>query len=140
MPIDYRELLKAAEVVAEKEEMKVTVKYSLCGAAFVACAAVLGGIAAGPRGIHVGAAIGGVLALSYFKGKFKSVVSIIQEDLSESQKQKLAEHLERALRDFQITDFAKIVILLRSNEALYMEILKALKFFLENDMKLHVSQ
>uniref|UniRef100_A0A069DP84 Uncharacterized protein n=1 Tax=Panstrongylus megistus TaxID=65343 RepID=A0A069DP84_9HEMI len=140
MPIHYGELIKAAEVVAEKEEMKVTMKYALLGAGFTSCTTLLGALIAGPVGLGVGGALGGIASSVYTKGKFKSVVTIIREELNENQKQLLAEHLERAIRDFQITDLGKLVLLLRSNEALYMEIFKALKYFLENDMKYSLTQ
>ncbi|KAK9511614.1 hypothetical protein O3M35_000238 [Rhynocoris fuscipes] len=140
MPIDYVELIEAAEVVAEQEQMKVAMKFSLGGAMFTSCTTLIGGVVGGPIGLGVGGTLGGVLSAIYSRGKFKSVVSIIREDLSESQKLKLAEHLERAVRDFQITDLIKIALLLKSNEALYMEIFKALKFFLENEMKLQLTQ
>lgn len=87
-----------------------------------------------------GGALGGITSAIYAKGKFKSVVAIIREDLNESQKQRLAEHLEIAVRDFQITDLVKLALLLRSNQALYIAILNALKFFLENDMKYSLTQ
>uniref|UniRef100_A0A0V0GA38 Putative conserved plasma membrane protein n=1 Tax=Triatoma dimidiata TaxID=72491 RepID=A0A0V0GA38_TRIDM len=140
MPINYFELINAAEVVAEKEEMKVTMKYALGGAVFTTCTTLLGALTAGPVGLGIGGALGGIAASVYTKGKFKSVVTIIREDLNEHQKQRLAEHLERVVRDFQITDLAKLALLLKSNEALYMEIFKVLKYFLENDMKYTLTQ
>uniref|UniRef100_A0A023EYZ8 Uncharacterized protein n=1 Tax=Triatoma infestans TaxID=30076 RepID=A0A023EYZ8_TRIIF len=140
MPINYGELINAAEVVAEKEEMKVTMKYALAGAGFTSCTTLLGALIAGPVGLGIGGALGGIACSVYTKGKFKSVVTIIREDLNECQKQRLAEHLERAIRDFQITDLAKLAILITRNEALYMEIFKALKYFLENDMNYSLTQ
>lgn len=54
MPVNYRELINAAEVVAEEEQMKVTMKYTLAGAGFTTFTTLLGSVIAGPVGLGIG--------------------------------------------------------------------------------------
>ncbi len=66
---------------------KKTLKQALKGTAIVSACTYIGGLVAGPLGLAVGAASGGLLAYSKTKGTFKSMTQIFIELPSERKKQ-----------------------------------------------------
>lgn len=136
MPVDKEELKRALAVLAENRGIKVTVKSSLNGAAIAGGTTFLGGILFGPVGFVIGATIGGTTAYmihkgikdrrSYFKGqlrnfyfltgKFKPLASVLREDVTREDWEKLFYHLENAFADFGGEDIADLLSVLATNE------------------------
>ena len=54
MPISAEELVRLLAILAEEENLKVTVKESLKGGAMAGAGAVLGGMCGGPVGLALG--------------------------------------------------------------------------------------
>lgn len=62
MPIDTEELLRGIAVLADKQNMRVTLKKSGKGAAVCGAMCFIGGLVGGPAGLAVGGALGGMTA------------------------------------------------------------------------------
>lgn len=69
MPIDGRELIEAISVLADGQNVRVTVKQSGKGAIICAACCFAGGLLMGPPGLAIGGAAGGVAAYKMTTGK-----------------------------------------------------------------------
>ncbi|XP_037792225.1 protein C19orf12 homolog [Penaeus monodon] len=84
------DLLALAAELSEQEDLRAAVTGSVKGGLIAGAVTACGGLLGGPLGLAVGGAVGGVVAAAVFRKKFKSVASIIMNDLSSTQKKKLA--------------------------------------------------
>ncbi|KAL1138683.1 hypothetical protein AAG570_008745 [Ranatra chinensis] len=139
MPVKTTELLKAAEIVAEERNLKATIKHSLAASGFTFATTLLGGLLGGPVGIFAGAVVGGGTSMIATKGKFKSVVTIIRDDLTAAQRTQLCNHLISALKDVGIEELVGIAVLVMREEALALAVMKALKTFFESDLHMTIA-
>lgn len=69
MPFDGRELIEAISVLADEQNVRVTVKQSGKGAIICSACCFAGGLLLGPAGLAIGGAAGGVVAYKMTKGK-----------------------------------------------------------------------
>ncbi|XP_022224901.1 protein C19orf12 homolog [Drosophila obscura] len=129
MPIDTGEIIKALAILAEHRNIQVTFKESMKGAAICAAGALLGGLLGGARGLSLGGAIGSLAAYAVTEGKFKSLREIILEDLTESQRAELEQHVFNAVADVGYSDVLSIGALIMSNGRVQDVALNVLKSF-----------
>lgn len=71
-------------------------------------------------------------------GKFRSAGDIIRNELTDRQREKLIEHIMKAVADLQITDVAMLLPLLAGSSAIQMEVLKGVVGFLTSEMRLQI--
>lgn len=71
-------------------------------------------------------------------GKFRSAGDIIRNELTDRQREKLMEHIMKAVADLQITDVAMLLPLLAGSSAIQMEVLKGVVGFLTSEMRLQI--
>ncbi|XP_071532380.1 protein Nazo-like isoform X1 [Panulirus ornatus] len=114
MPINTQEVLSVVEQLCEEENLRVAFKESLKGGAIAGSSTVIGGLLAGPLGLALGGAVGGLTAAFLSQGKFKSVASIIRNDLTPAQKERLANSVWVFLRNRSVWDLAEVSKLLCS--------------------------
>uniref|UniRef100_A0A182TBA0 Uncharacterized protein n=1 Tax=Anopheles maculatus TaxID=74869 RepID=A0A182TBA0_9DIPT len=134
MPINTQELLSAVAVLTDKQSMRVTLKSSAKGAAVAGSSTFLGGLVAGPIGLFLGGAVGGLVAYAMTNNQFKPVSHVIMHDLSVREQEQLKQRIVDALSRFQPTDLVVIASLLAGNMAAQQTVITAVVSFLTNEM------
>ncbi|EFA07338.1 protein C19orf12 homolog [Tribolium castaneum] len=134
MPLSQRDIIRVCEILAEQEQLECTVRHSLVGACYAFGGALLGGILGGPVGLGVGSAAGGALAAYKSQGKFKSAAYVIMFEMTERDRQRLADAVGEVIRSIDASDVITVVTLLNTNALLRNSALEVLKRFLTNDV------
>lgn len=70
MPVNTEEFVKGIAILADKENMRVTLKKSGKGAAVCGAMCFVGGLIGGPVGMAIGGTVGGVTAYRMNGRKF----------------------------------------------------------------------
>ncbi|XP_063593801.1 protein C19orf12 homolog [Penaeus indicus] len=91
------DVLALAAELSEQEDLRAAVLGSVKGGLIAGVVTACGGLLGGPLGLALGGAVGGVVAAAASHKKFKSVASIIMNDLSSAQKKKLAATLMKVI-------------------------------------------
>ncbi|XP_068244250.1 protein Nazo-like isoform X1 [Palaemon carinicauda] len=117
MPINTAEALSLVTQICEEEKLRVAVKESVKGGFIAGGATILGGLFGGPIGLAIGGTLGGCTAAYLSQGKFKSVVSIINNDLTGAQRESLANSVRMFLQNRSVEDLAAASNLLLSPSA-----------------------
>uniref|UniRef100_A0A182XDS7 Uncharacterized protein n=1 Tax=Anopheles quadriannulatus TaxID=34691 RepID=A0A182XDS7_ANOQN len=138
MPINTRELLDAVATLTDKESMRVTLKSSAKGATVAGSTTFLGGLLAGPVGLFVGGAVGGLVAYAMTNNQFKPVSEIIRHDLSVQEQERLKQRIVSALSEFHATDLVMVLSLLTANGAAQKAVLATVVTFLTNEMRMQI--
>ncbi|XP_020811766.1 protein C19orf12 homolog [Drosophila serrata] len=133
-----QELISALSILADNENVQVTFQESAKGAAICAISALVGGLLMGPRGLAVGGSIGAIAAYGLTEGKFKSLGEIIMNELSESEREALKDHVVNAITNVRPIDAVKVVGLILSNEDIGNVALNAVKSFATERMGLTI--
>lgn len=138
MPINTQELLSAVAILTDKQSMRVTLKCSAKGAAVAGSSSFVGGLVAGPVGLFLGGALGGLLAYTMTNNQFKPVSQIILHELTPREQEQLKQRIVGALSGFQATDLIVIAPLLAGNGAAQQAVLGAVVSFLTNEMRMQI--
>ncbi|EDV43132.1 uncharacterized protein Dana_GF18336 [Drosophila ananassae] len=121
-------ILSALATVARNENIQVTVKEAGQGAAICAATTLIGGLLMGPRGLALGGAIGGLAAYGMAED-FKSLADVISEDLSESERNELKEHVIEAVTNITSVDIRELGWLILTNTTVQNLAMNAVKSF-----------
>ncbi|CAO1382258.1 unnamed protein product [Diamesa tonsa] len=138
MTINSGELIKAVSVVADKHNIRVTVKTSAKYSLIVAGSVFLGGILMGPVGLALGGTAGGLYSYNKSKGQFRSAAEIIINDLSNEEKQRLCDHVVQAFIEFQPQDLVLLLPLLTSSVQFQQIVLSKVIHFLTHEMNMQI--
>lgn len=138
MSINKRELLHAVATLTDKQSMRVTLKSSAKGAAVAGSSSFVGGLLAGPIGLLIGGAVGGLIAYAMTNNQFKPVSHVILHDLTEREQEQLKQHIVDALSEFNPTDLIVIIPLLMGNAAAQKTVLATVVSFLTNEMRMQI--
>lgn len=117
MAIPTAEILSLLSLLCEEKNFRVAVQESAKGGAIAGVSTLIGGLLGGPIGLAVGGTVGGLTAAYFSQGKFKSVASIIKEDLTIEQKEELASPVRRILSKWGLVDVAAITMFAIAPEA-----------------------
>ncbi|CAL4155045.1 unnamed protein product [Meganyctiphanes norvegica] len=112
MPINTQEIMSLASQLSEENNMQVSIKESAKGGVIAGTATFLGGLLGGPIGLAMGGTVGGLTAAYMSKGKFKSVASIIMNDMTLQQQQRLATSLWGILNEIDASDITTISLMI----------------------------
>ncbi|XP_041455348.1 protein C19orf12 homolog isoform X1 [Lytechinus variegatus] len=134
MPISAEELVRLLAILAEEENMKVTVKETLKGGAMAGAGAVIGGMCGGPMGLAVGGALGGAYARWRYKGKHEVVADVLR-GLDEKQHEELNGQFKDILEDYPEDDFMKMTRRLNEDGELREKMRLKLKSFITDTLK-----
>lgn len=157
MPLHQNDIIKVCEILAEQEELKVTTNEALKGACFTFAGAFVGGFIGGPLGLGfgrymlkclntrvaiyvkykiTGSAAAGAVAAYKSQGKFKSAVYVIMYEMSENEKQKLANSVKNVISSIDTSDVLTLVTMLNSNRIIRDSVIALIKNTLTSDMGL----
>ncbi|XP_055303409.1 protein C19orf12 homolog [Sitodiplosis mosellana] len=134
MPVDVEEFLRGLAILADNQNMRVTLKQSGKGAAICGAICFVGGLVAGPLGLAVGGTIGGVTAYKCLSN-FRTVGDIIRNDLTQEEKWRLHEHVVNSVRHLHPTDVAMLMPLIMNTPSLQEAVLKTIVSFVTNEMR-----
>ncbi|KAF6205508.1 hypothetical protein GE061_019681 [Apolygus lucorum] len=109
MPVNGDALLKAAVILAEQENMRLSVKWSLSTAVANSLSGLAGSCIFGPPGLGVGIIVSSLGMYFYTKNKYKPIFAILKEDLSPRQQEELIRLLQEAFHDVTLDDALLIV-------------------------------
>ncbi|XP_070506448.1 protein Nazo-like [Chironomus tepperi] len=112
MPVNTRELIDAVSIIAEQQNLRVTVTSSFKASCTVAGTTMAASVLFGPVGIVLGAAAGSMYAYSQARGTFRSAAVIIRDELTEEQKDKLCQHIVDAFNEVRPEEIAMLIPLL----------------------------
>ncbi|XP_074038307.1 protein C19orf12 homolog [Leptinotarsa decemlineata] len=132
-----RVVLEVCELLCQQENLKATIRESAKGAALVGVTSFLGAIVGGRLGLLAGAALGGAASMA-FGSEFKSLVDIIRQDMTEKQREQLAESVRHLFRGIQLTDTVEIMAMLAQNTSLKSSIINGIVGFIQQEMKCSV--
>ncbi|PSN38945.1 hypothetical protein C0J52_08933 [Blattella germanica] len=137
MPINSREIIYAVSTLTEDKNVKVCMKESFKGGCIAAFTTVVGGLLMGPPGLAIGGTIGGCTAAMMSKS-FKSVPRVINDDMTNEQRDRLAQSVSLVLRDLRIEDATVLLPLLLNDSVAKEAVIKAVLTFLQNEMQLQI--
>ncbi|KFB38785.1 AGAP000432-PA-like protein [Anopheles sinensis] len=138
MPIDTRKLFDAVGELMDKDGVRVAIKSSAKGAAIAGSSSFVGGLMAGPIGLFVGGALGGLFAYAMTNDQFKPVSHVIKHELSVREQERLKQLIVEALSDFQATDLVVILPLLTGNASAQKAVLSTVVSFVTNEMRMQI--
>ncbi|XP_047487740.1 protein C19orf12 homolog [Penaeus chinensis] len=127
------DVLALAVELSEQEDLRAAVIGSVEGGIIAGVLTACGGLLGGPLGLAVGGAVGGVVAAAVSRKKFKSVASIIMNDLSSTQKKKLVATLTNVIP-------SQLALMSASQlpPELKQQIIDAVKQFFGSHLNMHV--
>ncbi|CAH2005899.1 unnamed protein product [Acanthoscelides obtectus] len=133
-PAGIREpLIEACQILAEQEDLKVTVKEASKGALIAGFGAFCGAILGGPPGLAIGGTIGSIIGATSLSN-FKPVVQILKDELDYEQKMRLSQCLEGVMEGVNKEDVAMLVTLIITSPSLKEAVLKELGNFLLKEL------
>ncbi|XP_046393769.1 uncharacterized protein LOC124161489 [Ischnura elegans] len=113
----YNIILSEVSKLYELEQVQVNVQSSLKGGMAVGGAATVGSLFMGPVGLLIGGVVGSALTSWGYWGTYRSLVSIISEDLTPKQQEQLVNALQRALEQASPEDLLKLLVLMSAGGA-----------------------
>ncbi|KAM3843007.1 protein C19orf12 homolog [Diretmus argenteus] len=119
--------------ISANQQVKVAVQHATRGAIVAAGTAFVGGILAGPAGIAVGGAVGGLLGAWLTSGQFKPLPQILME-LPPNQQQKLYSDIMAVLGNLDWTDMAQLAALVMGNAKLKQQVTAALLSYITKEL------
>ncbi|TDG39980.1 hypothetical protein AWZ03_013599 [Drosophila navojoa] len=138
MPIDTRELMEAIAIIADERNIRVAVKQSGKGTAICAACCFAGGLLMGPVGLAVGGAAGGIAAYKMTSGTFRPLGEVILNDLTDSQREQLVQHVTTAVADVRPTDLVMLVPLITQNASIQQAVLNTIMSFVTNELRMQI--
>lgn len=137
MPINTTEALSLVSQICEEEKLRVCIKESVKGGFIAGGATILGGLLGGPVGLAVGGTVGGCTAAYLSQGKFKSVVSIINNDLTFAQRERLANSVRGIFSEIGPADYAAIALYV-AQPAVKERIIQEIISFFQSQLQLTI--
>ncbi|KAJ0001920.1 hypothetical protein NQD34_001716 [Periophthalmus magnuspinnatus] len=119
------------------EQIKVAVKNATKGALVAGGSAFVGALLAGPPGIAVGGAVGGLLGSWLTSGQFRPLPQILME-LPPSQRDRLYQDIVAILGNLDWTDAAQLIALVMGNATLQQQVTAALLNYVTSELKAEV--
>ncbi|XP_034021223.1 protein C19orf12 homolog [Thalassophryne amazonica] len=123
--------------ISAQQHIKVAVRNCTRGAMVAGGAAFVGGMFAGPPGIALGGAVGGLLGSWLTSGQFKPLPQVLME-LPPAQQQHLYDGVMAVLGSLDWTDVAQLVALVMGNATLQQQVTAALLNYVTKELRAEV--
>ncbi|XP_041641508.1 protein C19orf12 homolog isoform X2 [Cheilinus undulatus] len=123
--------------ISAHEQIKAAVKNSTKGAMVAGGAALMCGMLAGPPGIAVGGAVGGLFGAWLTSGQFKPLPQILME-MPPNQQNKLYNDVVAVLGNLDWTDAAQLIALVMGNATLQQQVTAALLNYITKELRAEV--
>ncbi|KAM3843013.1 protein C19orf12 homolog [Diretmus argenteus] len=123
--------------ISANQQVKVAVQHVTRAAIVAGGTVFVGGILAGPAGIAVGVAVGGLLGAWLTSGQFKPLPQILME-LPPNQQQKLYSDIMAVLGNLDWTDMAQLAALVMGNAKLKQQVTAALLSYITKELSAEV--
>ncbi|KAI3376748.1 hypothetical protein L3Q82_000347 [Scortum barcoo] len=123
--------------ISAHDQIKVAVKNSTKGAVVAGGSAFVGGLLAGPPGIAVGGAVGGLLGSWLTSGQFKPLPQILME-LPPNEQKKLYTDIMAVLGNLNWMDAAQLIALVMGNATLQQQVTAALLNYVSKELRAEV--
>ena len=137
MPVSIDDWMRVLATVAEESELRATIKGSVSGGVMAGVMTTAGGLVLGPPGLLVGALVGGGIAYTMQKDKFKPVVDVLKE-LTPAQKEELYKELQELRQKLSVQDAIELMLLIQGHGGLVLrnQLIEIMVRFLKNTMKM----
>ncbi|XP_037001045.2 protein C19orf12 homolog [Artibeus jamaicensis] len=133
MPVSVDKVMKLLCSISENKKMRVSFTHSLRGGLITIVCAGIGTLFAGPPGLAVGGAVGGLLGTWMSSGQFQPVPQILME-LPPTEQQKLYNEFMAIVRDLDWTDVVQLIALVTGSEPLKERLLAMLVDYLTREL------
>ena len=139
MPLSPRDLQRVLAILADEDQLKVTVKSSVYGGLLAGVMTTAGGLLGGPPGMLVGGALGGALAYKT-AGDFKPVSQVIR-DINAHDRQLLYDSMKEIIDNLSFDDYLTVLSFLSVGPGLIVrqELIDKMVEFLASQLQLQVA-
>ena len=139
MPLSPRDLQRVLAILADEDQLKVTVKSSMYGGVLAGVMTSVGGLLGGPPGLLVGGALGGALAYKT-AGDFKPVSQVIK-DINAHDRQLLYDSMKEIIDNLSFDDILTVLTFLSVGPGLIVrqELVDKMVEFLASQLQLQVA-
>lgn len=139
MPLSPRDLQRVLAILADEDQLKVTVKSSMYGGVLAGVMTSVGGLLGGPPGLFVGGALGGALAYKT-AGDFKPVSQVIK-DINAHDRQLLYDSMKEIIDNLSFDDYLTVLSFLSVGPGLIVrqELVDKMVEFLASQLQLQVA-
>ena len=139
MPISAVELQRVLAILADEDQLKVSVKGAGYGGVVAGVTTTIGGLIAGPAGLLVGGALGGVLAYANAED-FKPVSQVVKE-MNAHERQLLYGATRDIVDKLGIDDYAALVAFLNGGSGVLIrqQLMERMGAFLRDQMRLQMA-
>ncbi|XP_044175736.1 protein C19orf12 homolog [Acropora millepora] len=139
MPVSAVVLKQVLPMLANQDQLKVTVKTPLVGGAVASVTTAIGGLIAGPPGMLLGGTFGGWLASGY-AGYLKPVSQVLAE-MNAHQSQLLYNATRDIVDNLAIDDYSELVAFLNggSGASVRRQLMERMAAFLRDQMHLQMA-
>lgn len=139
MPVSVVEFQRVMSILADEDQLKVTVKTSAYGGVVAGVTTTIGGLIAGPAGLLVGGAVGGMLAYKS-AGNFKPVSQVIN-DMNAHERQLLYDATKDIIDNLSIEDYMGLLAFLNGGAGLLIrqQLMDRMVSFLRDQMRLQMA-
>lgn len=139
MPVSVTDLQRVMAVLAEEDDLKVTVKNAAYGGVIAGITTTVGGLVGGPPGLLIGGAVGGALAYGA-SGDFKPVSKVIK-DMNAHDRQLLYDRMKDIIENLAIDDYLALMAFLSGGPGLLVrqQLMDRMVSFLRDHMRLQMA-
>ncbi|XP_044175886.1 protein C19orf12 homolog [Acropora millepora] len=139
MPVSAAELQRVLAILADEDQLKVSVKGAGYGGVVAGVTTTIGGLIAGPAGLLVGGALGGVLAYANAED-FKPVSQVVKE-MNAHERQLLYDATRDIVDNLAIDDYAALLAFLNGGSGVLIrqQLMDRMGAFLRDQMRLQMA-
>jgi len=139
MPVSSVELQRVLAILEDEDQLKVSVKSAGYGGVVAGVTTTIGGLIAGPAGLLVGGALGGVLAYANAED-FKPVSQVVKE-MNAHERQLLYDATRDIVDNLAIDDYAALLAFLNGGSGVLIrqQLMDRMGAFLRDQMRLQMA-
>lgn len=139
MPVSAVQLQRVLAILADEDQLKVSVKGAGYGGVVTGVTTTIGGLIAGPAGLLVGGALGGGIAYANAED-FKPVSQVVKE-MNAHERQLLYDATRDIVDNLAIDDYAALLAFLNGGSGVLIrqQLMERMGAFLRDQMRLQMA-